>query len=383
MKACRVFLMAALLIFSGIPALSQEHAGHGGPPAAESKAKPPAETQPEIVHISPQRQQQIGVRYASVEHRHMVKELRAVARVVYNEQALATITTKIGGWIERLYVNTTGELVKKGQRLLDIYSPELLATQEEYLVALRAKRELARSPYADVAESGEALLQAAKRRLELWDISPAQIERLERTGTPTKTLSLYSPLDGYVINKEALEGMEVRPGMPLYRIADLSSVWVEGDFYEYEVPFIEVGQRAEVRLPYLPDELLAGRVSYIYPYLNVETRTVRVRMVFPNPQVRLKPGMYANVTLDVDLGHRLAVPVEALLDTGMKTVAFVDRGQGYLETREVAAGAKAGDYYVVEDGLQAGERVVASANFLIASESKLREALGGAAHAGH
>jgi Cu(I)/Ag(I) efflux system membrane fusion protein len=227
------------------------------------------------------------------------------------------------------------------------------------------------------------LLQAARRRLELWDISEAQIERLERTGQPTKTLSLYSPLDGYVISKEALEGMEVRPGMPLYRIADLSNVWVEGDFYEYEVPFIEVGQRAEVRLPYLPDEVLFGRVEYIYPYLDEETRTVRVRMAFPNPQVRLKPGMYANVTLDVDLGHRLAVPTEALLDTGTKTIAFVDRGQGNLETREVAAGAKAGEYYVVEDGLQAGERVVASANFLIASESKLQEALGGAAHAGH
>lgn len=387
MKACRVLLVAALLILSATQALAQGHEGHGGPPAAEpqaeTQAKPPAETQPEIVHISPQRQQQIGVRYATVEHRRLVKELRAVARVVYNEKALATITSKVGGWIERLYVNTTGEFVKKGQRLLDIYSPELLATQEEYLVALRAKRELARSSYPGVAESGEALLQAARRRLELWDISPAQIERLERTGKPTKTLSLYSPLDGYVINKEALEGMEVRPGMPLYEIADLSTVWVEGDFYEYEVPFIETGQQAEVRLPYVPDEVLFGRVSYIYPYLNVETRTVRVRMEFPNPQVRLKPGMYANVNLDVDLGHRLAVPAEALLDTGTKTVAFVDRGQGYLETREVAAGAKAGNYYVVEEGLQAGERVVASANFLIASESKLREALGGAAHAGH
>jgi Cu(I)/Ag(I) efflux system membrane fusion protein len=307
-------------------------------------------------------------------------QLRAVARVTYNEKRLATIAPKIGGWIERLHVNFTGERVKRGQRLLDIYSPELLATQEEYLVALRAKKEFGQSPYPSVAGGGDALLEAARRRLELWDISRAQIERLEKSGQPTKTLSLYSPFDGYVVEKEALEGMEVRPGMALYRIADLSTVWVEADYYEYEVPYIATGQRAEARLAYLPNETLAGKVTYIYPYLNEETRTVRVRMEFPNPKLRLKPGMYANVYLKVDLGRRLAVPAEALLDTGTKKIAFVDRGRGYLEPREVVPGAKAGDYYVVERGLRAGERVVASANFLIASESKLKEAMGGMAH---
>jgi Cu(I)/Ag(I) efflux system membrane fusion protein len=336
-----------------------------------------------LVFVSPQRQQQIGVRYATVERRHLLMQLRAVARVTYNEKALATIAPKIGGWIEKLYVNFTGERVKKGQRLLDIYSPELLATQEEYLVALRAKRELGKSPYPSVAGGGEALLQATRRRLELWDISRAQIERLEKSGRPTKTLSLYSPFTGYVVEKEALEGMEVRPGMALYRIANLSTVWVEADYYEYEVPYVQVGQRAKARLAYLPGEVLAGKVTYIYPYLNEETRTVRVRMEFPNPKLRLKPGMYANVNLDVDLGDRLAVPSEALLDTGTRKIAFVDRGRGYLEPREVQAGAKAGDYYVVERGLQLGERVVTSANFLIASESKLKEAMGGMAHGGH
>jgi RND family efflux transporter MFP subunit len=185
------------------------------------------------------------------------------------------------------------------------------------------------------------------------------------------------------VEKEALEGMEVRPGMALYRIADLSTVWVEADFYESEVPYIQVGQRAEVRLAYLPGETFSGKVTYIYPYLNEQARTVRVRLEFANPRLRLKPGMYANVELAVDLGRRLAVPAEALLDTGTRKIAFIDRGRGYLEPREVEAGAKAGEFFVVLRGLRSGERVVASANFLIASESRLKEAMAGMAHAAH
>lgn len=389
MRIRRCLWLAALLILAAAPPLpAQDHVGHA-PPAPPAKAEAPPAPPPgakaggQLVYVSPLRQHQIGVRYATVQPRHLIMPLRAVARVTYNEKTLTTIAPKIGGWIERLYVNFTGERVKRGQRLLDIYSPELLATQEEYLVALRAKRELGQSPYPSVTGGGEALLEAARRRLELWDISRAQIERLERTGQPTKTLSLYSPFDGYVVEKEALEGMEVRPGMALYRIADLSTVWVEADYYEYEVPYVKEGQRAEASLAYLPGERLAGKVTYIYPYLNEQTRTVRVRMEFANPRLRLKPGMYANVHLNVDLGRRLAVPSEALLETGTSTIAFVDRGRGYLEPRHVQPGPKAGEYTAVETGLAAGERVVASANFLIASESKLQEAMGGMVHGGH
>jgi Cu(I)/Ag(I) efflux system membrane fusion protein len=316
------------------------------------------------------------------------KVIRTVGRVDYDEKRLVTISPKIGGWIEDLYVDFTGKFVQQGEPLLTIYSPELVSTQEEYLLALRAKKDLVKSPFSEVAGSGNSLAESARRRLKLWDISDDQVKALEESGQPRKTLTLYSPFSGTVLEKAAYKGMSVMPGMSLYKLADLSVVWLYADIYEYELPFIRLGQEAAIQLTYLPGETFRGKAIYIYPSLNPETRTAKVRFEFPNPHGKLKPEMYANVEIKVQLGRKLAVPEGAIIDTGLRQMAIVDKGSGYFEPREVKVGSKVENYYEVIKGLKTGERVVTSANFLIDSESKLKEAMGGMAmpgmeHGGH
>lgn len=338
------------------------------------------EVAPGTVQISPERQQLIGVRIGTVEKRPLQKVIRTNGRVEFDEKRLATISPKIGGWIEELYVDFTGAPVKKGAPLLTLYSPELVSTQEEYLAALRARQELAASPYPEVAASGNALVESARRRLRLWDISEEQIRELEQTGQVRKSLTLYSPYGGIVLEKMAFKGMRVEPGMALYKLADLSVVWLIADIYEYELPLIRLGQQASINLSYLPGEAFTGKAVFIYPYLDAQTRTARVRFEFANPRGTLKPEMYAGVEITIRLGDKIAVPEGAIIDTGIRKVAIVEKGAGYFEPRDVKLGTKAGDYYEVLDGLKVGERVVTSANFLIDSESKLKEAVGGAGH---
>ena len=338
------------------------------------------------VQISPERQQLIGVKFGTVEMKPLEKVIRTVARVDYDEKRIVTVSPKIGGWIEDLFVDFTGKFVRKGEPLLSIYSPELVSTQEEYLIALRAKKDLRKSPFPEVAGSGESLAESAKRRLKLWDISDEQISLLEETGQPRKTLSLFSPFTGFVLEKNAYKGMNVMPGMALFKLADLSVVWLLADIYEYELPLIRLGQQATIQLSYIPGQTFTGKAVYIYPSLNPETRTAKVRFEFPNPDGRLKPEMYANAEIKVRLGQKLAVPEGAIIDTGVRQMAIIDKGSGYFEPRDVKVGAKVDNYYEVIKGLKAGERVVTSANFLIDSESKLKEAVGGMAgmeHAGH
>jgi Cu(I)/Ag(I) efflux system membrane fusion protein len=317
------------------------------------------------------------------------KIIRTVGRVDYDEKRLVTVSPKIGGWIEDLFVDFTGRFVMKGEPLLTIYSPELVSTQEEYLIALQAKRDLVKSPFPEVAGSGNSLAESAKRRLKLWDITDDQIRILEETGQPKKTLTLYSPFSGFVLEKSAYKGMNVMPGMALFKLADLSVVWVLADIYEYELPFVRLGQQASIQLSYLPAETFIGKAIYIYPSLNPETRTAKVRFEFPNPYGKLKPEMYANVEIKVHLGQKVAVPEGAIIDTGIRQMTVVDKGSGYFEPREVKVGAKVDNYYEVIKGLKVGERVVTSAAFLIDSESKLKEAVAGMAgmpgmeHAGH
>jgi Cu(I)/Ag(I) efflux system membrane fusion protein len=337
------------------------------------------EVTPGTVQISPERQQLIGVKIGTVEMKYLEKVIRTVGRIDYDEKRLVTISPKIGGWIEELYVDFTGKFVQQGEPLLSIYSPELVSTQEEYLLALRAKKDLIKSPFSEVAGSGNTLVESAKRRLKLWDISDDQIKALEESGQPKKTLTLYSPFSGIVLERTAYKGMNVMPGMALYKLADLSVVWLYADIYEYELPFIRLGQQAAVQLSYLPGETFTGKAIYIYPYLDPNTRTAKLRFEFPNPQGKLKPEMYANVEIKVQLGRKLAVPEGAIIDTGLRQLAVVDKGSGYFEPREVKVGAKVDNYYEVIKGLKAGERVVTSANFLIDSESKLKEAVGGMA----
>lgn len=343
----------------------------------EGKVK---EIAPGTVQISPERQQLIGVKFGTVEMKTLEKVIRTVGRVEFDEKRIVTVSPKIGGWIEELYVDFTGRSVRQGEPLLTIYSPELVSTQEEYLLALRAQKDFGRSSFPEVAGSGKALAEAAKRRLKLWDISEDQIRALEESGQPQKTLTLHAPYSGVVLEKMAYKGMNVMPGMALFKIADLSVVWLIADIYEYELPFIRLGQQAAVRITSFPGETFRGKAVYIYPTLNGETRTAKVRFEFPNPYGKLKPEMYANVELKVYLGKKLAVPESAVIDTGARQVVIIDRGNGYFEPREVRVGSKVDDFYEVVSGLKAGERVVTSAAFLIDSESKFKEAVGGHTH---
>ena len=341
------------------------------------------EVTPGTVQITSERQQLIGVKIGTVEMKPLEKVIRTVGRVDYDERKVVIVSPKIGGWIEDLYVDFTGRFVRQGEPLLTIYSPELVSTQEEYLIALRARKDLVKSPFAEVAASWNSLAESARRRLKLWDISDDQIKSLEESGQAKKTLTLHSPFSGFVLEKTAYKGMSLMPGMALFKLADLSVVWLIADIYEFELPFIRLGQQASVQLSYIPGETFTGKAIYIYPSLNPETRTAKVRFEFPNPHGKLKLEMYANVEIKVHLGHKLAVPEGAIIDTGLRQMAIIDKGSGYFEPREVKVGAKVDNYYEVIKGLKAGERVVTSANFLIDSESKFKEAVGGVDHGAH
>jgi Cu(I)/Ag(I) efflux system membrane fusion protein len=326
------------------------------------------EITPGMVQVSLERQQLIGVKFGQVERKSIEKLIRTVGRIDYDEKRLVTISPKIGGWIEELYVNFTGKYVRQGEPLLTIYSPELVSAQEEYLIALRTAKALGDQDF---------LVESAKRRLKLWDISDEQIKELEQRGQVAKTLTLHSPFTGFVLERMAFKGMNVMPGMALFKLADLSTVWLYADIYEYELPLIRLGQEALIELSYYPGDFFRGQVIYIYPYLDQTTRTAKIRFQFPNPRGQLKPGMYANVQIKIPLGTKLVVPEEAIIDTGERQIAILDRGSGYFEPRPVKLGPKVDNYYVVLEGLKEGERLVTSANFLIDSESKLKEALGG------
>jgi Cu(I)/Ag(I) efflux system membrane fusion protein len=344
------------------------------------------EVAPGTIQITPERQQLIGVKIGTVEMRPLEKVIRTVGSIDYDEKRIATVSVKVGGWIEDLYVDFTGRYVRKGEPLLTIYSPELVSTQEEYLTALEAKKSLAKSSFPEVAGTGDSLVESARRRLKLWDVTDEEIKKLEESGQSKKTITFYAPLSGFVIEKSAFKGMNVMPGVVLYKLADLSVVWLYADIYEYELPYIRLGQQATIQFSSFPGETFRGKAIYIYPTLDPSTRTAKVRFAFPNFHGKLKPEMYATVEIKVPLGKKLAIPEGAVIDTGLRQVAIVDKGSGYFEPREIKIGAKTENYYEVIAGLKAGERVVTSANFLIDSESNLKEALGGMAgmeHGGH
>lgn len=327
--------------------------------------------------VTPEKQQLIGVKYAEVEYKTVSRTLRAVGRVAYDETKIVRIHPKVEGWIEQVFVDFTGKQVKVGQPLISIYSPELWQTQQEYLLALKGRNKLAASPFPEAGAGSESLLQAARKRLELWDITDEQIENLEHTGKPFKTLSLYSPSDGFVLTRNAYAKQRVTPETELYNIADLSTVWVIADIYEYEAPEIKLGQRATVTLSYLPRRAFRGQVAYIYPQLDNATRTLKARIEVPNLSFELKPDMFANIELQINYGARVVVPGEAVIDSGAEAEAFVAHEGGYFEPRKVTTGAKVGNEVIILHGLKPGERVVTSANFLIDSESKLKAAASG------
>jgi multidrug efflux pump subunit AcrA (membrane-fusion protein) len=321
--------------------------------------------------------QTIGVRTRKVETRDLSRSIRAVGRVTYDERRVAHVHTKVQGWVERLSVDYVGQSVKRGQPLLEIYSPDLVATQEELLLALRYRDDTARSPFEEVRSSGDSLLDAARRRLELWDVPERDIERLLETGDVTRTLTLYAPVSGVVTELEVRSGMEVEPNSNLYTIADLSKVWVMADVYEYELPWLELGQTGVVELRYLPGAAFSGPVTYVSPFLDAKTRTAEVRLELPNPEGRLKPEMFANVMIQADPREDVtAIPSEAIIRSGRRTLAIVALGEGRFEPREIELGLETGERWTeITKGLRPGETVVVSSQFLIDSESKLQEAI--------
>jgi len=426
-------------------AFAQGHAGHTAPPAApaSAKEKPPSVQSPAAskqtlqeqatseapqIELSPEQMQRIGVKTVKVAAKPLQKVIRTVGRLEADERKLATVNAKVEGWIEKLYVNYTGSHVKKGEPLAEIYSPELLATQQEFL-ALRkwTGRKTAASPDATNHEGSHAApapqetsrqnennpasadgsghkrvhdappavssapaagvvselqqmlardannaIAAARQRLRLWDVSEEHIRHIETTGKPIRTLTLYSPVSGFITQKMAVQGMRVMPGEKIFDIADLSTLWVIADIYEYELPLVRVGQPARVSLAYLPGRELASTIDYIYPTLAPDTRTAKVRLTLSNPNGRLKPQMFTNVEIRVNLGRRLSIPENAVIDTGRGQVVYVDRDGGSFEPREVQLGLRADGYAEVLRGLKAGEKVATSANFLIDSEAQLK-----------
>ncbi|NVI96728.1 efflux RND transporter periplasmic adaptor subunit [Myxococcus sp. AM009] len=327
-----------------------------------------------IIQVDDLRRQRIGVKTAPVAEAPMDLSLRALGRVTFDEKALVDVTLKLDGYIHELRVNATGEPVKKGDVLFTLYSPELYAAQQEYLLARQSQ-----------SAANASLVGAARKRLALWGLSAAQIERVAQRGKPVENMPFLAPASGYVLEKNVVEGAAVKAGERLFRIAPLAKVWVEADVYEQDLARVKPGQPVEVTLPYLPGKKYAGRVGYVYPSLRGATRTGRIRIELPNPELELKPDMYADVRFVLQGGARLQIPDSAVIYTGPRRLVFVDLGEGRLRPQEVKLGIKGQGTYEVLEGLSPGDVVVTSGNFLIAAESRIRSATDsfGGSHAAH
>jgi RND family efflux transporter MFP subunit len=329
------------------------------------------------VQITPDKQQLIGVKYGQVERSGGSRTLRAVGKVAFDETRVQHIHTKVEGWIDQVFVDYTGQLVRKGQPLMTIYSPDMLASQQELLLAVKATDTMKNNPLPAAFDQSQSLLRATRRRLELWDLSEAQIDQVLKTGQPIKNVTIYSPVAGYVTDRKAFPQLKVMPDTDLYTIVDLDRVWVMADLFEYEAPNIHVGDTAGVSLQAIPGKTFTALINYIQPQVDPMTRTLKVRLDMENPGLTLKPDMYANVEFRVNLPAQLTVPVDAVLDAGERKTVFVDRGNGYFEPRQVKTGDRNGNRIQILSGLSGGERVVTSGNFLVDSESQLKAAAAG------
>lgn len=348
-------------------------------PVAESRnaSAEPASTPRSGVTIDARRQQLIGVRTVPATRTAATATIRAVGSVRSAETRLADVNVKLDGWIRDLFVDYTGQAVTRGQPLFTLYSPDLLATEMEYVLAIKARDQLQQSEVAEAKARADQLVMAARQRLALWDLTEEQLRALDETREPSSTVTFRSPVNGVVMEKTAVNGMHITSGQTLYRIADLSTVWVEADVYETEVPLVHVGERATVTLDAYPGERFAGRVIYIYPYIDDKTRTNRVRYELANRGGRLKPGMFANVEMASPAGSAVIVPGNALLDSGTEQIVFVGQGDGYFEPRKVKAGRRLGEDVQILEGIKEGELVATGAAFFLDSESQLRAGLQG------
>ncbi len=323
------------------------------------------------VHLTSEQERALGVVYTTVQRETLTRTIRTVGRIEPAEPRVADITPKIEGFVERLFVSSTGESVRQGQPLLALYSPMLVAAQEELLTAKRLASQVD-STAGEAWRNAQSMLEASRRRLAYWDITDEQISQIEQTGVVTKTLTLVSPVTGIVLEKGVFEGQQVTPGMRLYRLVDLREVWVEGDVFEQDLQFVRVGSQAHIEVAAYRGEHLMGRVSFVYPVVDVQSRTNRVRVTVPNPGMRLKPGMFATLFFDAQIGPDvLTVPVDAVVVTGQRNLVFVRDDDGMLGPRDVVLGTRAGNRVQILQGLAEGEAIVASANFLVDAESRL------------
>jgi Cu(I)/Ag(I) efflux system membrane fusion protein len=329
------------------------------------------------IKIDPLVVQNIGVKVEDVVKRKLNKTIRTVGKVDYDERRVYSVNSKIMGWVEKLYVDYTGKAVHKGEPLMELYSPELVSTQEEYLQALRYQKKLQASSLEEARKGSDDLIQSAKRRLQNWDVPESEIKALEDRGTPNKTMTIFSPVDGVVIEKMVQKGQNIMGGMELYKIADLSTVWVLADVYQYELPWVKVGGPVDIELSYLPGKSFRGMITYIYPYLNMETKTAKVRVEVSNTQsFELKPDMYATVKISSPISvYDVAVPEDAIIRSGERNVAVMALGGGYFDPRDVKLGVVADGYVQILEGMREGEKIVTSSQFLIDSESNLKAAI--------
>ncbi|HNG31430.1 MAG TPA: efflux RND transporter periplasmic adaptor subunit [Blastocatellia bacterium] len=335
----------------------------------------------------------LGLQTATVESRTFDQPVRTTGRVMPDERRITHVQTKVEGWIEETMGNFEGQQINKGQPLFTLYSPELVATQQEYLIALKARQDFGKSEFEVVRDSGGSLVEATRRRLQLWDLTPQQITELEKTGKVRKAITYFAQASGVITARKAFPGMRVMPDVELYTLADLSTIWVEADVYESDLMNIRAGSKGEVTLP--DNSTQTGRVAFINPLIEPSTRTAKVRLEFNNPNLRLKPGMFLNVSLTVKQPPQLVVLRDAVIDTGMRQLVLVDDGDGKFSLREITVGAQGQEHYTVRSGLRAGEKVARNIQYLIDSETQLKQAIeqktgalapagaGGGSRAGH
>lgn len=366
--------MALEPVYADEPAPAGTAGGHQGPETARPAGPALSALPPGTFAIPLERQQLIGVRFATVEWNTFARAIRTVGKVSFDETRLAHVHSRVEGWIEQVLVDFTGDFVKKGEPMVTIYSPEMLASQEELLLAARARDLMATSPLGDAATHGASLFEAARQRLELWDLSADQIQHVLETGRPIRHIALHAPITGIVLERNAFPNQKVTPDSDLYTIADLSRVWIMADVFESDIAAIKLGAPAYLMFPGSGAPPTGAKVDYIQPQVDPMTRTLKVRLNAANPGLRLKPEMFVDVEFGIPAPKRLTVPAEAVLDTGDRQTVFVDLGNGYLEPRRVEIGEHLGDRLVVTNGVSAGERVVASGTFLVDSESQLRAA---------
>jgi membrane fusion protein, copper/silver efflux system len=373
--------MAGMTMGTGVVSAAPERAGEMGDMQQMDMKERPMQGMPGMsaapsgaVVIPAVMRQLIGVRSAPAGVAVLGQEIRAVGTVGYDERGFTQVTVKTSGWVREVFVDSIGRPVRKGDPLFTLYSPDLLATQDEYLLAVKTQGQLATSPLAEVKANAASLVASTRERLRLWDVTDAQMATLDRRRRAEPVLTVYAPSSGIVLKREALPGKYVEPGTTLYEVADLSTVWISADIYESEVAAVTLNQPASVTFAAYPGEIFRGNVSYIYPSLNAEARTVRVRLELPNPGLKLKPGMFGTVTVQTDAVRTLVVPKEAVLDTGLRQLVFLDRGEGAYAPYPVKLGRRSQDDVEVLEGLKEGDRIVTSANFLLDAESKLASA---------